>query len=108
MRAILGEAKPTETAETQAAREFRQYEINAAPPLICIEQSARARAEREIHRIALTYGWGTEVTRQLDRHRAASVSGLDDDTVDQLLDHMRRLLDRAMNACDSDEDLPAR
>lgn len=113
VREILQEARPAaaeqlvgEAPETQLQRAFQLYQFNVG--LAPIEQTPRARAEREIHRIALTYNWPGEVARFLDRHGAASLAGLDEDTIDELLAHMRKLLDRAMSACDSDEDLPAR
>lgn len=99
-------APPVGAAETKARRAFQLYDFNTALP--CIAQSPRARAEREIERIAVTYGWQLAVVRALDAARVTSLAGLDDDQVDQLADRMRRLVDCAMSACDPEDAPPAR
>ena len=99
-------AQQTRSPEQQAQGAFQLYEFNIG--MAPLEQTPRARAEREIHRIAWTYGWQAEVARALDFHAATSLSALDDPQVDELAARMRRLLDCAMNACDFEDVLPAR
>jgi hypothetical protein len=107
VREILRDAKPADTAESKARRDFALYDFNAAPaPLL--EQTPRARAEREIGRIASWYGWGAEVARALDRAGAASLAGLGDQEIEQLLDRMRQLENCAQEGLDSPDMPPAR
>ena len=99
-------AAAQEAPESQARRAFELYEFNAG--MVPLEQTPRARAEREILRIAWTYGWQPAVSRYLDAQAAPSLSALTDDQVEQLLERMQRYLDCAMTAGDFDEALPAR
>lgn len=94
------------STEDHARTAFQLYEFNVG--MAPLEQTPRARAEREIHRIAWTYGWQGEVARALDTQGAISLSALDDDQVERLAAKMRRLLDSAMCGCDSEDALPAR
>jgi hypothetical protein len=105
VRQVLAEARPREDAETQARRAFQQFEFNSVVPIYA-EQTPRARAEREIGRIATWYQLPGEVTRALDRAGVTVVSGLDDEALDQLLGRMRRLEDCIQNGGDA-PDAPA-
>lgn len=98
------EAAPT--AETEAWRAFDwNSQLLAPAPL---EQTPRARRIREINRIAMKYTWGSEIERALDEAGAASLAALSDDQVEQLVERMRMLVDRAMTGCDAADALPAR
>lgn len=112
VREVMGEIGATRQAprppglETEAWRAYQWHEAHAAhPPL---EQTPRARGIRQINRIALRYGWGQEVARHLDMAGAGALSDLQDYEVEELRAHMEQLVDRAMTACDLDDDLPAR
>lgn len=103
--ADIQRARP-HTAEARATRDFHRYQAHTRLPVLV--QTPRARAEREIERIALTYGWQIAVSRALDAAGAVSVECLDDSQVDQLLERMRAYVDQAMTACDCEEAPPAR
>lgn len=103
---LRGSKDAAPTAETEAWRAFDYNHQLLAP--VPFEQTPRARATREINRIAMTYGWQSEVARALDRHGAASLASLQDHEIEDLAQHMAQLLDRAMHSCDHDEALPAR
>lgn len=107
MKRILQDAKPAETTEGRARRDFALYEFNAAPPPV-LEQTPRARAEREIGRIAAWYGWASEITRALDCAGAVSFAGLEEHQVEQLLARMRQLEDCAQSGLDGPDTPPAR
>lgn len=80
-----------ETKQHKASQDFTWYDLNvqAAP----LEQTPRARAIREITRLASYHGWGQEVSRFLDRCEVAALPALPDDDLQALRDHMRRLED---------------
>ena len=105
VRAILAEAKPRETAETKARRAFELYEFNSAAPVYA-EQTPRARASREIGRIATWYALQGEVARALDQAGVSLVEGLGEEALDQLLARMRLLEDCIQNGGDA-PDAPA-
>lgn len=107
VREILRDARPAETPESKARREFALYDFNAAPAPV-LEQTPRARAEREIGRIATWYGWAPEIARALDRAGAVSLAGLEEHQVEQLLDRMRQLEDCAQSGLDGPDTPPAR
>lgn len=62
LRQLLAESMPRRpaTPERRALAAFQRYQYNGGLPPI--EQSPRARAEREIQRIAMTYGWQGSTT----------------------------------------------
>lgn len=105
VRELLAEARPRDDAETQARRAFQHFEFNASPPLYA-EQTPRARAEREIGRIASWYQLPGEVTRALDQAGVSLMSALDEESLEQLLGRMRRLEDCIQNGGDA-PDAPA-
>ena len=105
VRELLAEARPREDAETQAGRAFQHFEFNTAAPIYA-EQTPRARAEREVGRIAAWYQLPGEVTRALDRAGVTVVSALDDQALEQLLARMRTLEDCIQNGGDA-PDAPA-
>jgi hypothetical protein len=108
LRQLMSEAVPKndETpSEMNARRQFLLYEFNAAP--LVVEQSPRARVEREISRIASWYGWTCEVIRALDAARVATVQGLCEDRLQQL-ERMRQLEQCAQEGLDPPDALPAR
>ncbi|MGO1072598.1 hypothetical protein [Lysobacter sp. CA199] len=93
--AVATDAQP-ETSEAQANRAFLAYSFNVAEPVL--EQTPRARAQREIDRIATWYAWGPlEVRRWLDRSQVVAVSALAEPTLELLLARMTSLEDCAQN-----------
>ena len=110
LRQLMSEAvprKPAESPEAAALRLFRLHEFNSAPAVL-VEQTERARDEREIDRIATWYGWQAEVVRALDRDRVASLSGLSDGGIAALLARMHQLEECAQNGLDCPDAAPAR
>ena len=93
-------------AEQQRLRAFEYYEFNVGLP--AVEQTHRARALREIARIATWYNWGAEDTRALDREGVAVVGEMGDDGVEFLLERMQGLESSAQAGCDAPDSLPAR
>lgn len=110
LRQLMSEAVPKRsdiTAEVEAQRRFQLHEFNNAPQLV-IEQTPRARLEREITRIATWYGWNAEVARALDAQAVSSVSGLDEAAAERLLHRMRQLEQCAQEGYDPPDAPPAR
>ncbi|MFR0657018.1 hypothetical protein SB719_20965, partial [Pantoea sp. SIMBA_079] len=69
LRQLLGEATPSPQvvrtdAESEAWRHFQRFEAFSAP--LPAESTWRAKATREITRIASWYGWTAEIQRVLD------------------------------------------
>jgi len=81
--------QPAEAPEMQATQAFQLYSFNVAHPVL--DQSPRARAIREISRIAGQYGWGDEVARVLAAAGAATLPDLDDYPLTWLLERLRQL-----------------
>lgn len=106
VRQILAEARPRE-AESEARRAFQLFEFNSGP-VIYAEQTPRARAEREVGRIATWYNLAGEVQRALDAAGVAMMGGLDDDALEQLVERMRQLEDCLQNGGDPPDAPPAR
>lgn len=103
-------AAPGVQGDANPLRAYDYWAYNAAclaapPPL---DQSPRARAMREINRIAARRRWGDEVARWMDRAAAGRFADLDDAQLEGLRDHMRRLEDCGHTACDPDDEFPAR
>lgn len=73
-----------------------------------LNQSARARAVREITRIAMRYGWWDAVEIALDRARVPSLRHLDTPQLEGLAEHLQGMVENAMTLCDLADDLPAR
>ncbi|WP_295936940.1 hypothetical protein [uncultured Xanthomonas sp.] len=84
---------------------FAWYDLNVQ--LAPLEQSPRARAIREITRLATYHGWGQEVARFLDRNYAPSLPALADDALQALRDHMLRLEDCLHSGAGAPEAPPA-
>lgn len=111
LRQLMSEAVPRSgvppTAEDNIKRQFRLYEFNA-DPAPCIEQTPRARNERDIHRITRWYGWNDVVLRSLDRARVTSLQGLNDDDLAELHARMKRLEECVQQGLDAPDSPPAR
>lgn len=112
VRALLEQAtrkptKPISAAESEVRRAFELYEFNTAPgePL---DQSPKARREREIARIARWYGWGDEIARHLDAAGVGSLSALSDDSSEALLERLQRLETCMQEGLDPPDAAPAR
>lgn len=94
LRQILREAVPVQTVpvstpEAQAWRAFQRYDWNTpAPP---IDRSPRARAIRDINRIATWHCWQQEVHRWLENTAADALGELDDAQLQALHEHMKQL-----------------
>jgi hypothetical protein len=84
IRGLVGLAEPP--AERENAQFYEAYALETEQPVL--EQTPRARAIREISRIATYHGWGLEVARWLDRHHAASVPDLGDEQLFALVDRL--------------------
>jgi len=111
LRQLMSEAvprKPEPSAlEAQVFRQFRLYEVNCPTPVL-VSQSPRARAEREIERIANWYGWSGEVLRALDSCGAHCIEEIGDDAIDALLERMQRLERCVQEGLDPPDSPPAR
>lgn len=110
LRKLLGEATPSPTAikndaETEAWRRFQQFETYTAP--LPQESSWRAKATRDITRIAAWYGWTAEIQRALDEADVDLVSALSDDDLESLRDRMRHLEDNAQHGFGAPDAPPA-
>lgn len=81
--------EPALSSETQQQPAFQRYEFNSARPVL--EQSPRARAIREVMRIATWYGWVGEIERALDVARVSSLPQLNDANLGLLLQRMQQL-----------------
>lgn len=99
-----------------AALKALAIELSAAMPpapseafvsLPVLDPSPRARAMRRISEIANARGWHIEVTRTLDKHRAAYVSDLHDAEIFALRDRMERFEDCVQFGCDPADAPPA-
>lgn len=89
LTALRGVVEPKDQdAERDARLAYEGYALETEHPML--EQTPRARAIREISRIASYHGWGLEVARYLDRVHAASVPDLNDDQLYDLVDRLLR------------------
>lgn len=76
--------------------------------LFVIDASPRAKAEREITRIATWYCWQTEVIRFLDNENALTLGGLSIDAIYRLLVRVQKLEDCVREGLDPPDCVPAR
>jgi hypothetical protein len=101
---------PRGAAPVRVRRSWSWYAANSdqlAP--LEVEQSERARATREIERVAAWFPWGMGVVaRWLDGQRVTSIDELTDDSCLALRDRMVGLEEGVQHCCDSDEEPPAR
>lgn len=110
LRKLLSEATPSPTTvrndtETEAWRRFQQFESYAAPAPL--ESSWRARAVREITRIAAWYGWTNEIQRVLDAANLDMLAMLDDSALNELRDRMTHLEECAQHGIGAPDAPPA-
>lgn len=103
---IAPRRRPHASAEMHAAWAFKAYQDNAGGDYYA-EQTPRARALRELDRIARWYGWQAEVLRALDAAGVTTPAGLDDDSLDQLLARLRSLEDALHNGGQAPDAPPA-
>jgi hypothetical protein len=90
------------------ARGFDWFDWNSTCNSAPQEQTARARKERAVLRIAMYYPWGqTEVQRLLDRNNAVTVSDLSGAALERVYERMRALEDSAQSGCEMPEAPPA-
>lgn len=109
LRELLKDAVPARQPVTPAEsmkRAFEYYDFNVGLPVV--EQTPRARALREIARIATWYGFGAEVTRTLDRECVSVAGELSDDAIESLLERMKHLEAAVQTGCDTDDTPAAR
>lgn len=99
--------KATEPPELQASRAFELYSFNA-DAIPAIEQTPRARLEREILRIASWYNWGGEISRALDAAKVATLSALTEDQADALVTRLKTLETCVQEGLDCPDAPPAR
>lgn len=112
IRALLNEAVERKDAlvrspEAEARRAFQAYASNDERAFY-VDPAPRAKAVREILRIATHYNWPRVVEQALDDAGVMSLTSLDDDDLDALLSQMRQLEDCARNALDPPDAPPAR
>jgi hypothetical protein len=110
LRQLMSEAvprKPAETAESAALRLFQLHEFNSAP-VVVVDQSPRARTERQVERIAAWYGWQAEIVRALDSECVASLQGLSESGLDTLHARRKQLEECAQHGLDCPDAAPAR
>ena len=99
LRQLISEAivaVPTSAAESTGAAAFQRYESYMDPPLV-VDQSPRARAMRDVNRIARWYGWHGEITRALDAAEASSMLELSAEQLLALQARMRHLEECVQN-----------
>ncbi len=101
VRQVLAAARPIETANSAGLHAREPARIHAGGPFKSAERL-------EIERIASWYGWRLEVERTLRAHGAASLAGLDDDTLGRLLARMQQLEACIQCGHDSPDSPPAR
>ncbi len=94
LRQLLREAVPVQpipvsSPENEAWRAYQHHAYNI--PAEPIDRSARAKAIREINRIACWHCWQSEVYRWLSNTLANSLGELDDRQLQELHAHMVRL-----------------
>jgi len=111
LRQLMSEAIPRQSApprpEQAAAQAFAFFDFNTTP-VPTLDTSPRAKQEREIARIATWYGWGNEIARALDKADVASLSGLNDDQANGLLERLQQLENCAQEGLDCPDAPPAR
>ncbi len=93
---------------TEAVPQARAGDGGGGLVVRSLNQGARARAIREITRIAMRYGWWDAVEMALDRARVPSLRHLDTPQLEGLAEHLQGLVENAMTLCDLPDDLPAR
>lgn len=105
---MLADAKPRETVESSAWKQWNAYEHAAehlqAP---CLDTSPRATQIRAILRIAQNYGWQSAVAQFLDAHGVGAIAHLPDDLLEALHHRMEAYVDAAMTGCSPKDILPA-
>lgn len=107
IRQLLQEAAPQESPELEARRAFARFAANEERAFY-VDPAPRARAIREVLRIATSYGWPHVVERALDDAGAMSLTSLCDADLDALLARLRQFEDCARHGLDSPEAPPAR
>lgn len=110
IRQLLQEAAPQPVEETQEAKARRAFAAYAANEdrLFYVDPAPRARAIREVLRIATGYGWPHVVEQALDDAGAMSLTSLMDADLEALLTKLRQFEDCVRNGLDSPEVPPAR
>ena len=95
MQDVLSRAKPRhqQGVGTGETPQWQAFQGDPQPQLPALQQTPRARAIREVNRIALQYGWASEVSKFLDQCHCSTVSRLEDKDLQQLLERMRQLQD---------------
>ncbi len=101
VRKVLASARPVETLNSGGLAASETARIHAGGP-------SRAADRHEIRRIAHWYGWQAEIDRVLLAAGVASLAGLDDPSVGQLLLRMTQLEACAQEGLDSPDAPPAR
>lgn len=112
LRQLIADALPAQplkpatpaSMEEDAWQAFQAFAAN--DPLPAHDDSPRGKAARKINRIALRYGWSSEIQRFLDHFDRSSISALEDAEVEMLLERMVKLEDCLRDGCDP-PDMPA-
>lgn len=102
LRALLRDAADATPAspELDARRAFQRY-ASQEERAFFVDPAPRAKAIREVLRIAAAHHWPHEVERALDDAGAMCLTSLSDDDLDALLCRLRQLEDCVRNGFDS-------
>lgn len=102
LRQIIAEAVPVEPTigapEAEAWRRYQRYLDNTVVP--AADVGADARKVRSINRIAISYGWTTEVQRMLDDYNVDSISALRPHQLDAMHERFLHLEACYRDGCD--------
>jgi hypothetical protein len=102
LRQIIADSIPTPAAEpsdeADAWRRYQHYAANQAMP--AVDATPIARKLRTINRIAVCYGWVSELQRMLDFYDASSLTALDHEQVDAVHERMTTLESCLQDGCD--------
>lgn len=99
--------KQAESRETLALQRFHYYEFNSYQGPV-LDQTRRARAMREIERIATWYGWEREIARAMDAAQVMVLADMDEEALYALKARLRTLEDNVQHGLDSPDAPPAR
>lgn len=111
LQAVIAKAAPAEQprAARPAGRAHAplQHPCHLAP-VFSVVQTPRARAIREVTRIATWYGWQAELARALDAAGACSLHGLSREDLAALVTRMQLLEECVQHGGDPPDAPPAR
>lgn len=110
LRQLLAEATPMHPPN-EAGLMLASNEAAPTGPdwrSIVLDDAPRARAEREIMRIASWYGWGAEIVRAIDAAGCVSMAGMSNAQIEALQTRMKVLEECVQEGLDPPDAPPAR